>query len=279
MPVPTFDKLFNPLLEAMRQLGGSASVSEQEDKIAEILKLSDSDAAEIHRGNRTKLSYRFAWARNYLKRAGLLENSARGVWALTPRGRSVDIVDSTALNRSVKALEPAGESDEGAAVEKGATSPELRWEDETLETLKQIPPKSFEILCQRLLRESGFIQVEVTGRSGDGGIDGRGVVKLGGILSFHVIFQCKRYKDTVSASVVRDFRGAMVGRADKGLIISTGAFTREARAEAQRDGAPPLDLIDGDELVRKLKDLRLGIAVKERRVEIVTVEKEWFQDL
>jgi restriction system protein len=121
--------------------------------------------------------------------------------------------------------------------------------------------------------------VEVTGRSGDGGIDGRGVVKLGGILSFHVIFQCKRYKDTVSASVVRDFRGAMVGRADKGLIISTGAFTREARAEAQRDGAPPLDLIDGDELVRKLKDLRLGIAVEERRVEIVTVEKEWFQDL
>src|SRR4051794_3337759 len=109
MPVPTFDKLFNPLLEAMRQLGGAASVAEQEDKVAEVLKLSDADASEIHRGNRTKLSYRLAWARNYLKRGGLLENSARGVWALTARGKATGDVDATALNRSVKALDPAGE--------------------------------------------------------------------------------------------------------------------------------------------------------------------------
>lgn len=277
MPVPTFDKLFNPLLEAMRQLGGSASISEKEDKVAELLKLSDSEASEIHRGNRTKLSYRLAWGRNYLKRAGLLENSARGVWALTALGKAIGKVDATALNRSVKTLDPTGETDEGAALEKGAAPPELRWEDEALETIKQIAPKSFEILCQRLLRESGFIQVEVTGRSGDGGIDGRGVVKIGGVLSFHVIFQCKRYKDTVSAAVVRDFRGAMVGRADKGLIISTGAFTRDARAEAQRDGAPPLDLIDGEELVQKLKELRLGVEVT--TIERVVVAKEWFTAL
>ena len=129
------------------------------------------------------------------------------------------------------------------------------------------------------MRESGFIQVEVTGRGGDGGIDGRGVVRVGGILSFHVIFQCKRYKDTVSAAVVRDFRGAMVGRADKGLLITTGAFTRDARAEAQRDGAPPLDLIDGDELVQKLKELRLGIEITPRITEQVTVRSEWFHSL
>jgi restriction system protein len=134
-------------------------------------------------------------------------------------------------------------------------------------------------LCQRLLRESGFIQVEVTGRSGDGGIDGRGVVRVGGVLSFHVIFQCKRFKDTVSAAVVRDFRGAMVGRADKGLLITTGTFTRDARAEAQRDGAPPLDLIDGEELVQKLKDLGLGIEVTARVIEEVHVKKDWFNSL
>src|SRR5262249_18295035 len=130
-----------------------------------------------------------------------------------------------------------------------------------------------------LLRESGFIQVEVTGRAGDGGIDGRGVVRIGGVLSFHVIFQCKRYKDSVSASVVRDFRGAMVGRADKGLLITTGTFTRDARAEAQRDGAPPLDLIDGEELVQRLKDLRLGINVIQRIAEDVEVDADWFQKL
>ena len=142
-----------------------------------------------------------------------------------------------------------------------------------------MPPDAFERLCQRLLRESGFIQVEVTGRTGDGGIDGRGVVKLGGLLSFHVIFQCKRHRDTVSSSAIRDFRGAMVGRADKGLFLTTGTFSRDAKAEAQRDGAPPLDLIDGDELVVMLKEMRLGIEVKQKVTEDVIVKREWFQTI
>src|SRR5438874_10029429 len=258
MPVPTYDGLFNPLLRAMRELGGSASVAEQEDKVAGLLNLSDEEASEIHRGNRSKLSYRLAWARNYLKRAGLLENSSRGVWALTAKGKSVQKVDAAKINREVKALDRT-QAEKEEPTDSAPT--ELHWEEEALETIKQISPKAFETLCQRLLRESGFIQVEITGRSGDGGIDGRGVVRLGGVLSFHVIFQCKRYKDTVSAAVVRDFRGAMVGRADKGLLITTGTFTRDGRAEAQRNGAPPLDLIDGAELVQKLKDLRLGIEV------------------
>lgn len=143
-----------------------------------------------------------------------------------------------------------------------------------MSTLLEMPPDAFERLCQRLLRESGFIQVEVTGRSGDGGIDGHGVMRLAGLLSFPVIFQCKRYRNTISSGVVRDFRGAMVGRADKGLIITTGNFTRDASAEATRDGAPPIDLIDGEQLIDKLKDLRLGVATKQ--VEIVEVNTEWF---
>ena len=124
------------------------------------------------------------------------------------------------------------------------------------------------------MRESGFIQVEVTGRSGDGGIDGHGVLRVGGLLSFPVIFQCKRYRKPVSSGVVRDFRGAMVGRADKGLIITTGSFTRDADREATRDGASPIDLIDGEQLMDKLKDLRLGITTKQ--VEVVEVSAEWF---
>jgi restriction system protein len=183
------------------------------------------------------------------------------------------------VNRVVKATDAKRQSamPDGQAVLEDES--EVDWEDEALEAIKNMSPAAFETLCQRLLRESGFIQVEVQGRSGDGGIDGRGVVKLGGILSFHVKFQCKRYKDTVSPSAVRDFRGAMVGRADKGLIISTGTFTRDARAEAQRDGAPPLDLIDGDELVQMLKELRLGIKVTERTVEEIEVDKNWFLSL
>jgi len=200
------------------------------------------------------------------------------VWALTGTGRSAEKVDAKTINRLVKSLDAEQPSTEEKG-QKDMPPPDLRWEDEALETIKHISPKAFETLCQRLLRESGFIQVQVTGRSGDGGIDGRGVVRVGGILSFHVIFQCKRYKDTVSAAIVRDFRGAMVGRADKGLLITTGAFTRDARAEAQRDGAPPLDLIDGDELVQKLKELRLGIDVVSKVSEEITVRKDWFEAL
>src|SRR5438128_875440 len=279
MPIPTFDGLYNPLLQALRELGGSASVAEQEDKVTELLNLSDGEVSEVHRGNRTKLSYRLAWARTYLKQFGLLENSARGVWALTAEGRAIDKVDARKVNRAVKKIRTADEAADIESPSDDISPEEERWQDAALEAIKGISAKAFETLCQRVLRESGFIQVEVVGRSGDGGIDGRGVVKLGGILSFHVIFQCKRYKDTVSAALVRDFRGAMVGRADKGLLITTGTFTRDARGEAQRDGAPPLDLIDGDELVQKLKDLRLGIHVQSRTVEEVAVDRTWFENL
>ena len=144
-----------------------------------------------------------------------------------------------------------------------------------LEELLKIRPDAFEKLCQRILREAGFVQVEVTGRSGDGGIDGRGIIKIGGMLSFYVIFQCKRYRGSISAQQIRDFRGAMVGRADKGLFITTGTFTRDARHEASRDGAPPIDLIEGIELAEKIKELGMGIKVKTE--EVVEIDRNWFR--
>jgi restriction system protein len=141
--------------------------------------------------------------------------------------------------------------------------------------IHEMSPDAFERLTKRILRESGFVQVDVTGRSGDGGIDGKGIMRLSGLLSFHVIFQCKKYKGTVTASDIRDFRGAMIGRADKGLFITTGTFTRDAIKEATRDGAPPIDLVDGDQLADKLKELGLGI--KKEMVEKITVDSEWFK--
>ncbi len=275
MPVPTYDKLFNPLLGAIRQLGGSASIREQERVVAEFLNLSDREVNEIHRGNRSKLSYRLAWARNYLKRFGLLDNSKRGIWSLTAKGLQTTEVDKTQVKRFVVDLDRSNKDEE---IEKEIEIEET-WEDELLNLLKTISPQAFERLCQRLLRESGFIQVEVTGRSGDGGIDGKGVVRIGGLLSFHVLFQAKRYKGSVSPTIVRDFRGALVGRADKGLIITTGTFTRDARLEAQRDGTTPIDLIDGEDLAQKLKELGIGIEVKEKITEEVLIDKEYFKKI
>lgn len=279
MPIPTYDAFFNPLLQAMHMLGGSASISEQEDTVATLLKLTDKEIGEIHKGNQTKLSYRLAWARTYLRMFGLLENSSRGVWSLTPEGNAKKSVDAREVRRFVQTLTKKGANGKRGNKKSEPELQKISWEDELLEILKNIPPDAFERLCQRLLRESGFIQVEVTGRSGDGGIDGKGVVRVGGILSFHVIFQCKRYRGSVSPSTIRDFRGALMGRADKGLIITTGSFTKDARREAQRDGASPIDLIDGNELVEKLKLLEIGVEIKQKIVEEITIRKDYFDNL
>ena len=278
MAIPKKDQLYNPLLKAFNKLGGSASVRELEDEVSVILNLSDKDLGEIHRGNQTKFSNRLGWSRYNLKRYGILENTSWGVWALTAKGRQTESVDPTEVNRFVAALDRRRSQDSDLQEEPGENG-DPTWEEQLLECIRSMAPDGFERLCQRLLRESGFIRVEVTGRSGDGGIDGKGVVQIGGLLSFHMIFQCKRFKGSVGSSAIRDFRGAMVGRADKGLFITTGSFTADAIREAQREGAPPLDLIDGEALVQKLKALELGVTVTRRTEEEVRVKQEFFDSM
>jgi len=139
-------------------------------------------------------------------------------------------------------------------------------------------PDSFERLARRLLREAGFVSATVTGKSGDGGIDGIGVYRLS-LVSFPVFFQCKRYRGSVGAGAIRDFRGAMSGRGDKGLLITTGSFTADAKQEATRDGAPPVDLIDGERLCDLLKEHKLGVRTLVRQVEDVEESPEFFSDL
>jgi restriction system protein len=277
--VPTFDALMNPLLRALKELGGSGTIEELNNKVIEIAGLSDEQTEVLHKpekgGGRTEVEYRLGWTRTYLKKYGLIDNSSRGVWALTPAGRKVDRVNPRQVRRFVQ-QQSRRESEETEEVE---LDEEESWRDELLEALLEMDPPAFERLVQRLLRESGFIKVEVTGRSGDGGVDGKGVMRLGGLLSFHVIFQCKRYRGSVSVSQVRDFRGAMVGRADKGLLITTGNFTRDAMREAVRDGAPAIDLIDGDLLLEKLKELGLGVRMEVVETERVTVDRQWFEGI
>lgn len=279
--IPTFDQMMNPLIQALKSLGGSGTIEEIEDKVTEILHLSDEQLEVLHnpeKGGQTEIGYRLAWTRTYLKKYDILENSSRGVWALTQKGRQLERVNANEVKRFVR--------DEDRKIHTKATDiglskeeVELTWREELLSTLQKMEPAAFERLAQRLLRESGFIQVEVTGQSGDGGVDGKGIMRLGGLLSFHVIFQCKRYSGSVGAGHVRDFRGAMVGRADKGLFITTGNFTRDAEREATRDGAPAIDLIDGNLLVDKLKELGLGIRTKTVTVEQIEVDHDWLLNL
>ena len=229
--VPSFDKLINPTLRALHKLDGSASIHELVDEVISDLNLPQSVADIPHgRGGQTELEYRSAWTRNYLKNFGLIENSDQGVWALTAEGRETREVDTREVVRSVHRQQRQ------ARGQRKTTATELQvdqsagevaesdWRVKLLEILYTLSPEVFERLCQRLLREAGFIEVEVTGRSGDGGIDGHGTIRLGGFVSFNVLFQSKRYRGNIGPDTVRDFRGAMIGRADKGLVITTGVL-------------------------------------------------------
>ena len=276
--VPTHDKLMIPTLEALKLLGGSGSIDEINEKVYKVARVDDKILEVPHdeNGVQSKIEYRLAWARTYLKKYGLIDNSSRGVWALVDNE-----IDTTKLNADV-ILKTVREQVKKSETDKKQTKKEIEkeiedeidWKENLISVILKIEPSAFERLCQRILRESGFVQVEVTGKSSDGGIDGKGIVRLNGFLSFHVFFQSKRYKGSVGSGDIRDFRGAMQGRADKGLFITTGNYTREAIKEATRDGAPPIDLIDGDLFCNKLKEFNLG--VKTELIEEVTVNAEWF---
>lgn len=263
---PEFTRFFVPLLRVLRELGGSASSSEATDVVIEREKISEAELEKTLKSGQSRIRNQIAWARMYLVKSGHLDSSTRGVWRLTERGLNEDL---TKFNRvtffkyihrlmSTDKQDEPGLSNEPEAIEVKEKILEFE-ESKLLQTLKSLSPNGFERLCQRLLREHGFQNVKVTGRSGDGGIDGEGILEINPLLSFKVIFQCKRYKGSVSAGMVRDFRGAMIGRADKGIFLTTGNFTMDAKREAVRDGANPIELVDGEKLITIFERLELGL--------------------
>lgn len=282
--VPPFEAFMWPIIERLKAHGRSMTNEEMADDISSYMELPEDVRAVRHgKWNELAVEQRLGFARSYLKKGGAVDNSTRGVWTLTPAGAAMTPDDVAAIPKAyqqeyvarvrAKARE-VGATPDGAVLED---DPDTGgdWKDQLMASLLKLEPSAFERLSQRLLREYGFVKVEVTGKSGDGGIDGTGVLRVN-LLSFHVLFQCKRYSGSVGAGAVRDFRGAMVGRTDKGLIITTGTFTADARREATRDGAPAIDLVDGDALCDLLKDRSLGVKV--RMVEEVTIDESAFAD-
>jgi len=294
---PDLPAMMLATVEALREIGGSATIDELDEKVIEIEGVTEDEQQIPMSGTdpRLRVNYYLAWCRTYLRRGGVIENSARGVWSLAEGAKVVKSTDDTeAIYQQVQReerektrlkrikerekkdkLKPKREASMSVTseeVEDEATVSD--WTDDLLQVLRSIDPSAFERLAQRLLRESGFTKVEVRGKSGDGGIDGVGVLRVN-LVSFQVFFQCKRYKGSVSASEIRDFRGAMQGRADKGLFITTGSFTAQASDEATRDGATAIDLIDGQRLCELLKENRLG--VQTQMIEQVNIDTDWFR--
>jgi restriction system protein len=273
---PQFIRYFSPVIEVLKELGGSGRPSEVRDVIAQRLGISDQERAILNKSGASQFENRVHWARFYLAKAGYLDASTRGVWSLTDKGQAASkITHDEALaifnelrsqfatdksnTSNGKAAATVAEADDDIAPSPTLSSTNNSYRTQLLELFQALPAAGFERLCQRLLREAGFEQVVVTGRSGDGGIDGQGILQLNPFVSFKVLFQCKRYVGTVTPSQVRDFRGAMMGRADKGIILTTGTFTADAQKEALRDGVPPIELVNGEKLLDMFESLELGL--------------------
>jgi restriction system protein len=284
--IPHHEEMMWPVLVAVRRLGGAARIEEIDEAVIAAEGFSDEQLAQLHKdGPRSEIEYRLAWSRTYLKRMGLLANERRGTWTTTAPGRTVTEPEIEPLWRECLAEIRERRQRQRAAAENAGTDPDvagdvdeetMEWREELLEALLAMHPSAFERLAERLLKAAGFTETEVTGRSGDGGIDGVGVYRIS-LVSFPVYFQCKRWRGNVGPEVVREFRGAMTGRGDRGLLITTGTYTPGAIEESKRERERKVELIDGRRLCDLLKEYGLGVSTK--RVERVEIHADFFESL
>ena len=277
--IPNYATLIEATFSALKLLGGSGKNDEINSKVAEILELSNEvqDIPHLNSSSLSEVNYRCAWARTILKNYGALENSARSVWTIKPEFTGIDSVDGAIVEkfRNIKSEKTQKfDTAEEKMEEQGVDVPEevKPWRKRLYEVLINMDPYGFERLTQRVLRECGFTNVVVTKKSGDGGIDGTGKLKINGIFSFNIAFQCKRYQGSVGAGDIRDFRGSLTTDIEKGVFITTGSFSKPAIEEASNPGKQQIDLIDGEEFITKLAEF--GIGVKE--VKDYEIDEQFF---
>lgn len=267
-----FVRWFAPLLQALKDLGGSAAPREALERIAEIEKVPEEMRNEVLSSGQERFYNQVHWARQYLVWAGLIDSGRRGVWTLTPAGRQTTLTSESAreifleqVRQRAKLRKPSNDAIHPSISHDDERPPDTPQADEDaslvgfLRVVKSLSPSGFERLSMRLLREAGFERVSVTGRSNDGGIDGVGVLQLNDLVSFNVVFQCKKWENAVPPKEIRDLRGAMQGRAEKGIFLTTSTFSSNARAEAERAGAVPIELVDGEKLFEMFKRYELGL--------------------
>ena len=282
-----FIKWMPLLLDALRALGGSAESREVADWISSAVKLPAEERERRNKNGILHFENQVHWARQYLVWDGLLDSSRRGIWTLTPAGVKSHLTEQQGRDlvrkiRSKKLRPNAEAADEGEQVVERENqvpgdraeieAPELAEESKLLEVLQSLAPEGFERLCKRLLHEYGLEKVVVTGQSHDGGIDGMGLLRLNPFVTMKVLFQCKRVRKSVSRAQVGDFRNAVMGRADKGILLTTGWFSSDAEKEANREGVLPIELVDGERRVELFEAKQLGL----RRKEVFEVDHSFF---
>lgn len=293
--LPTYRAFLQPVLKVIDQAHGSATKQEVDEAVIEVARITPQQLGVVYplgsKAKGSKILHRIAFARSTLKLCGALENAERGIWTITPVGRELLLEGAEAIRQAdavmrkrlavardtreqdVSASSPEdSSSSDDETIELAQESAEISWKEQVLDRVQALDAYAFERLCARLLRLAGCRSVEVTSRSGDQGIDGVGVLEIS-LLSFPVFFQAKKYRNSVGPAEVRELRGAMAGRGDKGILITSGTFSRGAKEEATRPGVPPLDLIDGDRLCDLLLEHRLGLDV------MPVMDSKFFDDL
>ncbi|MBV4424331.1 restriction endonuclease [Clostridium tyrobutyricum] len=285
--IPRYQNLIDVTFQVLKMLGGSGTVQEITNKTVELLNLSDDivDFPHSDSGNQSELEYQLAWARTYLKNSKVIMNSERGVWSITSEYSGIDNIDVKTIikktldkrSNKVQIKDATNEQQENLNDDNSDEVPEeIRpWRKRITDVLMNMDPYGFERLSQRLLRECGFSQVVVTKKSGDGGIDGTGKLRINGIFSFNVAFQCKRYKGVVGPGEIRDFRGSLTTDIEKGVFITTGTFSKAASEEASNPGKQQIDLIDGEDFINKLAEYEIGL----REIKDYEIDEEFFKTI
>ena len=272
------------VLATLREMEMPVTKAQVGTALADRLGLSaDQRAVMSPNDSLTMVNWEVGWALSDFKATGFLSQPRMGWWTLTEEGRRLSFDEHRKRHRDRERIRRQQRQDAAPDELKPDVEPdsesEADWQQELLDAMKAMSPTAFEHLAAELLRTAGFDDVQVTGQSGDGGIDGIGIYRPAGLVSFRTAFQCKRYAGSVGPSTIRDFRGSFVGQADRGIIITTGSFTALAIEEAVRAGAPTVDLIDGENLCDLLKQHKIGVNVQLRTVEDVTVSSEYFERL
>lgn len=284
---PKFIQYFQPVIDGLRDLGSSAKPSEVYTWITEHYPIPKGEIESTTKGGQSKFQNKVGWARFYLAKGGLIATEQRGVWVLTEKGRKANFSHEEAYN-FFKSIHDGFQLDGGQADETepektvdeaDASAPDEKTylnqdviQEELVNILRGITDKGFEELSARLLRHIGFENLKVTGQTGDHGIDGEGFLLINRFVRIKVMFQCKRYTGTVPVKDIRDFRGAIQGRAERGIFLTTGTFTKGAREEAARENATAIELVDIDRLLELLIEEGLGV----RETKALTIDREFF---
>lgn len=278
---PKFVSYFEAVLEALRELGSSARANEVIEWVAQNRDVPTDESERITKGGQTVFENRVHWARFYLVKAGLIDSTVRGLWVLTDKGRTTKLSAAESLElfrrlsqqfRTERKNKPEQTDSEDALDDsEGDDAPvagvpgidsyinisEIR--QTLIKKLHDLSDIGFEHFCAAVLRHVGFENVIVTQRSHDRGVDGEGFLQINRFVKTKVMFQSKRYQGSVGSDRIQAFRGAIHGRAERGIVITTGTFTASAKSEAARENATPIELVDIDKLLDLLIEEKLGV--------------------